>query len=125
MSAARGHASHFLSAVACLVLAPPLRAFVPQDAAAAPDDLAAATRRMAARLADLYSHRDPRKDPFLTADSVAVFREKLEHGGLSLEDRIQTEVQLANALMTSGEPRQATEKLGRVIEELENADRTR
>src|SRR5262245_45933535 len=124
MIATRGHASRWLPLATWLALAPTLPALAPQDAAPAAADPAEGTRRMAARLADIYAHRDPVKDPFLTAESVAVFRARLEPGGQALEDRVQTEVQLANALMTSGEPREATEILGRVIEELKAADRS-
>lgn len=135
MIATRGHASRLLSAAACFVLASPLSAFTPQDAGAAPPDSAEpeaapadpaeGTQRMAARLAESHARRDPRKDPFLTAENVAVFREKLQRGGLAFEERVQTEVQLANALMTSGEPREAADQLGRVIEELKGADRSK
>src|SRR5262245_12930540 len=123
MIATRGHASRWLPLATWLALAPTLPALAPQDAAPAAADPAEGTRRMAARLADIYARRDPVKDPFLTAESVAVFRKTLE-GQLSFEERVQTEVQLANALMTSGEPREAAELLGRVIEELKPADRS-
>jgi FG-GAP-like repeat/ASPIC and UnbV len=119
MTATRGHASRLLI-VASLAWAPALA--LAQDPPA--PDPAEGTRRMAARLAELHARRDPRKDPFLTAESVAGFRETLQRGGLSFEDRIQNTVQLANALMTSGTPREATEILAKVVEELKAADRS-
>ncbi len=82
--------------------------------------LTESSRQMVRRLASLAAQADGEQDTYLNDVRVEIFKRRLDAGGMSAPERVETHAQLGNELLIAGRTMEAIETLQELMQDVES-----